>query len=101
MSQTSKTNTEAAADFEALSHQLNALRADMARLAETVGGIAGRRGSHMASDISEGLNEAKHYVERTGKSAEHQLESSVADHPLLAIGLAAGAGLLVGALSRR
>ncbi|MEH6830411.1 MAG: hypothetical protein V7661_06160 [Sulfitobacter sp.] len=73
----------------------------MSRLAETVSGIAGRRGSHMASDISEGLGETKHYVGRTGKSAEHQLEASFADHPLLAIGLAAGAALLVGAMSRR
>ncbi|PRY80553.1 ElaB/YqjD/DUF883 family membrane-anchored ribosome-binding protein [Yoonia maritima] len=101
MSQNSKTNTDAATDFEAVSQQLNALRADMSRLAETVSGIAGRRGGHIASDISDGLGEAKHYVESTGKSAEHQLEASVADHPLLAIGLAAGAGLLVGAMSRR
>ncbi|MFT6447228.1 MAG: ElaB/YqjD/DUF883 family membrane-anchored ribosome-binding protein [Pseudophaeobacter arcticus] len=101
MSQNSKATTEAATDFEAVSHQLAALRTDLSRLAETVSGIAGKRGSHMATDIVEGFGEAKHYVERTGKSAEHQLEASVADHPLLAIGLAASAGLLVGAMSRR
>tara|TARA_R110000787_G_scaffold147489_3_gene261250 strand:+ start:89 stop:406 length:318 start_codon:yes stop_codon:yes gene_type:complete len=101
MPQNSKTTTEAATDFEAVSHQLSALRTDLSRLAETVSGIAGKRGSHMATDIAEGFGEAKHYVEKTGKSAEHQLEASVADHPLLAIGLAAGAGLLVGAMSRR
>lgn len=48
MSQTNKTSPEAATDIEAVSHQLSALRADMSRLAETVGGIAGRRGSHIA-----------------------------------------------------
>jgi ElaB/YqjD/DUF883 family membrane-anchored ribosome-binding protein len=101
MPQPNKTTPEAVDDFEAISAQLAALRTDMSRLAETVGAIAERRGSHMASDIAEGFGEAKHYVERTGKSAEHQLEASITDHPLLAIGLAAGAGLLVGAMSRR
>ena len=47
------------------------------------------------------FDEAKNYAASTGKSAEHQLEASVAAHPLLAVGLAAGAGLLVGAMSRR
>lgn len=101
MSLMSKATTEAATDFEAVSHQLAALRTDLARLAETVSGFAGKRGSHVAADIADGFGDAKHYVQRTGKSAEHQLEASVASHPLLAIGLAAGAGLLFGALSRR
>lgn len=101
MSQTTKTNPDAAADIEAVSRQLAALREDLSRLAETVSGIAGRRGRHMASDVAEGFDEARQYVGRKGKSAEHQLEASVADHPLLAIGLAALAGLLVGAMSRR
>lgn len=99
----SKTSKAAsvAADLEEVSRQLSALREDMAKLAETVTGIAGRRGSGMVADITEGLDEAKHYAERTGRSAEAQLGESVATHPYLAIGLAAGAGLLIGALSRR
>lgn len=102
MSDSSKSTTGATAnDFEAVSQQLAALRKDMARLGDTVAAIAERRGSHMAADIAEGYGEAKHYVERTGKSAEHQLEASVASHPLLAIGLAACAGLMFGAMSRR
>jgi ElaB/YqjD/DUF883 family membrane-anchored ribosome-binding protein len=103
MAQETKTaaGPTAASDYEAMSQQLAALRADLARLSETVTGIAGRRSSHMAADIAEGFDEARHYAERTGRSAEKQLETSVAEHPLLAIGLAAGAGLLVGAMSRR
>lgn len=88
-------------DYEAVSRQLAALREDVSRLAETVGGIAGRRGSRMAADISEGFDEAKHYVEKKGRSAEAQLEESVAAHPFMTIGLAAVAGFLVGAMSRR
>jgi hypothetical protein len=70
-----------ATDIEAVSHQLAALREDMSRLAETVSGIAGRRGSRMATDIAEGFDEAKHYAASKGRSAEAQLEHSVAAHP--------------------
>jgi len=103
MSYKSRTTAQAstASDFEAVSQQLAALRKDMSRLADTVTGIAGRRGSHVADDIAEGYGEARQYVEKTGKSAEHQLEASIAAHPLLAIGLAAGAGFVVGAMSWR
>jgi ElaB/YqjD/DUF883 family membrane-anchored ribosome-binding protein len=55
----------------------------------------------MASDISDGMGEAAHYVERKGRTAEADLEKSIATHPLLALGLAAVAGLLIGALTRR
>jgi ElaB/YqjD/DUF883 family membrane-anchored ribosome-binding protein len=80
---------------------LSALRDDMARLAETVKAIAGRRGGNVAADIAEGFDGARHYAETTGRSAEARFEGSVATHPLMAVGLAAGAGFLVGALSRR
>jgi len=103
MSLDSKTNAQsnAVADIEAVTRQLTALREDMSRLTETVGGIAGRRGNRMAADIAEGFDEAKQYAESKGRSAEAQLEKSVAEHPLMTISLAVGAGFLVGALSRR
>jgi len=103
MSLDSKTNPQptAATDIEAVSRQLVALRQDMSRLTETVSAIVGRRGSHLAADIAEGFDEAKHYAESKGRSAEAQLEASVASHPFMTIGLAAGAGFLVGTLSRR
>ena len=90
-----------AGDLEAVSQQLAALREDMARLAETVGGIAGRRGNRMATDIADGVDEARHYAASKGRAAEVQLEESVAAHPFVTIGLAAVAGFLVGSLSRR
>ncbi|WP_165978782.1 DUF883 C-terminal domain-containing protein [Antarcticimicrobium luteum] len=96
-----KAQPTAATDIEAVSRQLASLREDMSRLTETVSAIAGRRGSRMAADIAEGFDEAKHYAESKGRTAEAQLEESVAAHPFMTIGLAAGAGFLVGALSRR
>ena len=70
MVQDNKTTKEAAAasDFKAVSQQLASLRKDMSRLAEAVSGIAGRRGSRMATDIAEGLDEAKHYAQSKGRS---------------------------------
>lgn len=102
MLQESKTGKSAAAtDIETLGAQLSALREDMATLTQSVAAIAERRGRRMASDISDGVGEAIHYVERKGQNAEADLVKSVTAHPLLALGLAAGAGLLIGALSRR
>lgn len=88
-------------DFEELSKQLTALRTDMAKLAETVTVIAGKRGNNMAADIAEGIGEAKQYAESAGRSAEAQLEGSVAAHPFVAISLAAVAGFLMGTMTRR
>lgn len=89
------------ADFEELKRQLSSLREDMTGLSQSVKSIAERRSSAIAADVAEGLQEAKNYAQRTGKNAEVQIESSVAAHPFLAVGLAAGVGMLLGAMSRR
>ncbi len=88
-------------DIEELTAQFAALREDMAKLSNSVLEITERRGSRLASDISDGVGEAAHYVASKGKNAEAELEKSVAAHPLLALGLAAGVGLLIGAMTRR
>lgn len=93
--------TLAPTDFDGLAAQFSALREDMLALSQSVATMAERRGRRMASDISEGMSEAVHYVERKGQGAEAELEKSVAAHPFLALGLAAGAGLLIGAMTRR
>jgi ElaB/YqjD/DUF883 family membrane-anchored ribosome-binding protein len=88
-------------DFDGLVAQFAALRDDVVKLTGSVTTLAERRGRKMASDISEGVSEAVHYVERKGGSAEAELEKSVATHPLMALGLAAAMGLLIGAMTRR
>jgi ElaB/YqjD/DUF883 family membrane-anchored ribosome-binding protein len=98
---TTQKDSSTSDDLEEITRQLSALREDMAKLAQTVSGIAGRRGRGVAVDIAEGFSEATHYAERKSSSAEAQLENSFATHPLMAIGLAVGAGFVVGALSRR
>lgn len=88
-------------DIEGLVAQFSSLREDLANLTNSVASMADRRGRRMGADISDGVGEAIHYVERKGKSAEADIEKSVATHPLLALGLAAGFGLIIGAMTRR
>ncbi len=102
MMQDSKTmKTSLPADFDGLVAQLTAMREDMTKLSHSVTTMAERRGRRMASDISDGVGEAVQYVERKGMGAEVELEKTVATHPFMALGLAAGVGLLIGAMTRR
>ncbi len=94
-------NDSIARDVDEVNRQLSALREDMAKLAESLTDIGGRRTSSMATDIADGFGEAREYALRTGRSAEAKVEGSFTAHPFLAIGLAVGAGLLIGAFSRR
>ncbi len=88
-------------DFEGVVAQLTALRDDMAKLTGSVTTLAERRGRKMATDISDGVSDAVQYAERKTIGAEANLEKSVATHPLVALGLAAVVGLLIGAMTRR
>lgn len=88
-------------DFDELAAELASLRAEIGKLVQSAAAGTEQRGRRMASDVAEGFGEAMHYVERKGKNGEAELERTIAAHPLLALGLAAGAGLLIGALTRR
>jgi ElaB/YqjD/DUF883 family membrane-anchored ribosome-binding protein len=88
-------------DFEGLVAQLASLRDDITKLTGSVTTLAERRGRKMANVINDGLSEAVNYVERKSIGAEAELEKSVATHPLLALGMAACVGLMIGAMTRR
>jgi ElaB/YqjD/DUF883 family membrane-anchored ribosome-binding protein len=93
--------TALATDIEGLAAQFSELREEMAKLTQSVVSGAERRGRRIGSDISDGVGEAIHYVERKGLNAEAEIEKTVATHPYLALGLAAGFGLVIGAMTRR
>lgn len=96
--------TAVSAELEDLMAQLQVLREEVSRLTHSAAGAAGAaegRGRRMASDISDGVSQAVHYVERKGTDAEADLQKSVVTHPLMALGLAAGIGILIGAMTRR
>lgn len=89
------------ADLEGLATLFSELRADMAKLSSSIATMAERRGRRFAADISDGVGEAVQYAERKGLNAEAEIEKTVATHPYLAFGLAAGFGLVIGAMTRR
>lgn len=91
----------ASTELEDLMAQLQVLREEVTRLTHAAASATEGRGRRMASDISDGVSEAVHYVERKGTDAEADLQKSVATHPLMALGLAAGIGILIGAMTRR
>lgn len=88
-------------DFEGLAAQFVALREELSAMSHSVAATAERRGRRMAADISEGMEEATQYIERKGQTAEADIAKTFTAHPYLALGLAAGAGLLIGAMTRR
>ena len=89
------------ADYDAITEQLAALRKDMAKLAGTVSTAAGNRYDSIATDVSDGVSEGVKHLARQAKANDARLQGAVATHPYVALGMAAGVGLLLGALTRR
>jgi len=73
-----------------LSHQMEALRADMSKLMTTVSG-----------DVTDGLDQAGRQISRASRDARTAATHSVIDHPLAAMGIAVGVGLLLGLVARK
>lgn len=96
--ETSKTSIP---DYDALVTQLQGLRDEVARLAGTVSGAATSRGQALADEIKKDLADARHYVGRKGHEVDLRVEQAVAANPYMALGIAAGLGLMMGLMSRR
>lgn len=101
MAQENTTPKSSNADYESVMAQMETMRADMANMAHNVSQIASRRSHHMAKEMTEGMSDAAHYLGRKGHEADMRVEGAVAANPYLALGLAAGLGALLGALTRR
>jgi ElaB/YqjD/DUF883 family membrane-anchored ribosome-binding protein len=91
----------AEADYDAVMKQMVALRDDMAKLALSVQTVASARGTAIAHDMTQGMTDAASYISRKGHDADDRIEGAVAANPYIALGLAAGVGLLFGAMTRR
>jgi ElaB/YqjD/DUF883 family membrane-anchored ribosome-binding protein len=88
-------------DHEALSAQLAELRKDVSKLASSIGSTVSDRGHTIARDVTDGVNEAAHYMGRKGHAADVQIERAITANPYMALAMAVGAGLVLGAMSRR
>lgn len=90
-----------APDLSALMADLAALRAEVTRLTAEAKARATAQGEMLAEDIEEAAAEARDFAERKAKEADKAIHAAVVDNPYLALGIAAGIGLLLGAVLRR
>jgi ElaB/YqjD/DUF883 family membrane-anchored ribosome-binding protein len=90
-----------AADFETLMAQLTALKDEMSRLAEQIGASATQSGKAMSDTVAATLLDAQRYAGHKAHDADVRLEKAIAANPYVAVGLAAGLGLLLGVMTRR
>ena len=89
------------ADYDLVLEQMAALRDEVTKLTRNVTSSVTGTGEALAKRASEGVGDAVDYLNRKGHMAERGIETRVGAHPYLAIGIAAGVGLLLGALTRR
>lgn len=75
---------------EDLSQQIEDLRADLMKLATTV-----------RKDMSEGIDVAGRQISKSSRDAQETATNAVVGHPLTAVGIAAGIGLLLGLMARK
>lgn len=93
--------TKMAADYEAVVAQLASLRDDMSKLATTLTDAGARQGKSLMHDVNDGMTEAARYVGKKSHETDLRIESAVAANPYTALLIAAGMGVLIGAMTRR
>ena len=81
----------------ALQDDIAQLREDLAQLRQDVASLAG----DLLGAAKEGAADAFDAAKKRGAEVAETLEEQVQEHPLATVGIAFGAGLLLGALLRR
>ncbi|WP_114966472.1 DUF883 family protein [Alkalilacustris brevis] len=90
MNDTLKSAKKAIPSPDELSQQVEDLRADLMKLAATV-----------RDDVSEGIDKAGRQISQTSRDAQATATNAVINHPMTAVGVAAGAGFLLGMMARK
>ena len=88
-------------DYATLMADLAALRAEVTRLASETYAKASESKDAMADGVEQAMRDARTYAGRKSHEADANLHQAVTANPYLALGIAAGIGLLLGALTRR
>jgi len=88
-------------DYATLMADLAALRAEVTRLASQSAAMASVGGAALAEGFDHAVHDARRYAGRKTSEADASIQQAVTSNPYLALGIAAGIGLLLGALSRR
>lgn len=90
-----------AADYEALVAQMAAMRDEMGKLASQMTASAAAHGVTIADTLVASVHDAQKLAGRKAHEADLRLGAAVSANPYLALGIAAGFGLLLGAVTRR
>ena len=81
----------------ALRQDVDALRDDLNRLRTDIGGIT----QQWVSRARDGMGGAVEYAQDQGSEALRSVQHQIEDHPLAAVGIALGVGVLLGAMLKR
>jgi len=90
MNKSTPLTTKPATPEHDIAQQIETLRADLAHLTATI-----------TEDMSDGIETAGRRIGQTGRDAQATATNAVLNHPLTAIGIAAGIGLLLGLVARK
>lgn len=105
---TATKNSKTAPTTEDLAAQVETLKADIATLTKTLSNYGKSQGRHLAEVAKDGVHNARQKGEEQfenlkGQAADlsRQAEDFVSERPAVSLGIAAGAGFLVGMLTAR
>lgn len=99
--ETHSANSSMSTDYQTVMAQMATLREDMAKLVHSTANAASVQGHTMARDVSDGMSEAMRFIGRKTHDADVSMERAISANPYIALGIAAGMGVLLGALTRR
>lgn len=85
-----KSESDTQADLDSLREDLKTLREDVNTLVK-----------HLGSDAKKATQNARARVDETIREQSERLERKAEDHPLTALGVALGAGVILGIALRR
>ena len=89
------------ADFEALKNDFAALRADLGVLAQDAGSAARSGAASAAGRLRDTGREEFDSAKAKARQAKDQAQGQIEDHPFMAVGIAFGVGVLIGAIVAR
>lgn len=84
-----------------LSAQIEVLRKDLSELTGTIAGLGKTKSAELSEAARQKGAETVEFLSTRAREAQTQASSFVAQQPATALGIAAGAGFLVGFLSSR
>jgi ElaB/YqjD/DUF883 family membrane-anchored ribosome-binding protein len=90
MNKSAPLSTGATTTEHDIGQQIETLRADLAQLTATI-----------TEEMSDGIGTAGRKIGQTGRDVQATATNAVLGHPLTAIGIAAGIGLLLGLVARK